>query len=179
MLFSTVLVWLLVAIGFVVALPALWLLGRGLWPHKIQKQRTAADRGLFACFFLGLIPGGILVLLVAILSKVPQMGAVSVLFGGLILTWGFLGAGGIAALIGERLWPHLTSSQPWRQTMRGGFILTGSALLPVVGWVVLLPLIAILGWGIHLRSWFIKEEALPSAATLPPSLPTSVPVVQS
>jgi len=39
MLFSTVLVWLLVAVAFVVALPALWLLSSGLWPETVAKHR--------------------------------------------------------------------------------------------------------------------------------------------
>jgi hypothetical protein len=34
-------------------------------------------------------------------------------------------------------------------------------LLPIVGWAVLLPLIAILGWGINVRTWFLKTEVAP------------------
>jgi len=156
MLFSTVLIWLLVAVAFIVALPALWLLARALWPEKVAKHREVASRGLFICFLLGLVPliGGIV--LVTIISKIPQMGVLSVLVGGGIIAWGFMGAGGIATLIGERLWPTI---EPWRQTKHGGLVLVCCALLPVVGWALLLPLIAILGWGINLRSWFVKAPA--------------------
>ena len=155
MLFSTVLIWLLVAVAFVVALPALWLLARGLWPETVAKQRVVASRGLFKCFLMGLVPliGG--VVLIAILSKVPKFGAVAVLVGGVLIACGFLGAGGIAALIGEQLWPRI---EPWRQTKHGGLVLVCGALLPVVGWAVLLPLIAILGWGIGLGAWFLKDQ---------------------
>lgn len=157
MLFSTVLIWLLVAVAFMVALPALWLLARGLWPESLAKHREVASRGLFKCFLIGLVPliGGIT--LIAILSKIPKFGAVAVLVGGVLIAWGFLGAGGIAALIGERLWPQ---AEPWRQTKHGGMVLVFCALLPVVGWAVLLPLIAILGWGIGLRAWFVKEHVV-------------------
>lgn len=154
MLFSTVLMWLLVAAGFVIAPPALWLVTRGLWPETAQRHREAAGRGLFKCFLLGLLPLVGSVLLIALLSKVPKMGALAVLLGGVIITWGFVGAGGMAALIGERLWPD---APPWKQTKQGGLALILAALLPVVGWVVLLPLIAILGWGIALRSLFLKS----------------------
>ena len=151
MLFSTVLTWLLVALGFVVALPALWLVARGLWPERVRLHRQAAERGLFRLFLLGLAPATAAFLLVGVLAKLPKMGALSALVGGLFLAWGFLGAGGLAALIGERLWP---SAEGWRQTLRGGLVLVGCALLPVVGWFVLLPLLAILGGGLHLRGWW-------------------------
>jgi hypothetical protein len=166
MLFSTVLIWLLVAVAFVVALPALWLLARGLWPEKVEKQRVVAGRGLLKSFFIGLGPLVAGVILIAVLSKLPKAGALAVLVGGVLIAWGFIGAGGIAALIGERLWPQV---EPWRQTKHGGLTLIFCALLPVVGWAVLLPLIAIIGWGINVRTWFVKTEL----ASLPPELPVA------
>lgn len=166
MLFSTVLIWLLVAVAFVVALPALWLLARGLWPEKVEKQRVVAGRGLLKSFFIGLGPLVAGVILIAVLSKLPKAGALAVLVGGVLIAWGFMGAGGIASLIGERLWPQ---AEPWRQTKHGGLTVMCCALLPVVGWAVLLPLIAIIGWGINVRTWFVKTEL----AVLPPELPVA------
>ncbi len=166
MLFSTVLMWLLIAAGFVIALPALWLLSRGLWPETALRHREAAKRGLLKCLLLGLVPLVGSVVLITILSKVPKMGALAVLAGGIIIAWGFIGAGGIASLIGERLWPE---APPWKQTKQGGLALVLCALLPVVGWVVLLPLIAVMGWGISLRACFVKApqpEPAADAATL-------------
>jgi hypothetical protein len=114
-----------------------------------------AGRGLLKSFLIGLAPliGGIF--LITLLSKIPKMGALSVLVGGALLAWGFIGAGGIAALVGERLWPQV---EPWRQTKHGGLTLICCALLPIVGWAVLLPLLAVLGWGIQVRSWFLRAE---------------------
>ncbi|MCX6858102.1 MAG: hypothetical protein NTV80_24735 [Verrucomicrobia bacterium] len=169
MLFSTVLIWLLVAVAFVVALPALWLLSRGLWPEMAVKHREVASRGLFKCFLFGLAPLVAGTILIAVLSKVPKMGALAVLVGGVMIAWGFLGSGGIAGLIGERLWPEAVA---WRQMKHGGLTLVLCALLPVVGWAVLLPLMAVLGWGIVLRSWFLKPAPAPTPA-LPPELPAA------
>ena len=168
MLFSTVLTWLLIAVAFVVALPALWLLARGLWPEKVEKQRVVAGRGLFKSFLIGLIPliGG--VVLITIISQIPKMGALSVLVGGAQMAWGFMGAGGIAAVVGERLWPQV---EPWRQTKHGGLTLVCCALLPIVGWAFLLPLLAILGWGINVRAWFVRA---PSPQGIREGAPASV-----
>lgn len=167
MLFSTVLVWLLVALAFVIALPALWMFSLGFWPERVARLRGVASLGLLKSFLAGLVPlaGG--VVLVAVLSKIPQMGALSVLAGGLLLAWGFLGSAGIAAVVGQRLWPQ---AEPWRQMKHGGLTLVTCALLPVVGWVVLLPLIAVVGWGIQVRAWFVKK---PADAATPPPLPES------
>lgn len=177
MLFSTVLMWLLIAAGFIVALPALWLLSRGLWPAAHAKRREAAGRGLFVCFLLGLVPaiGGTAALV--ILSKLPKMGATAVLLGGVILAWGFLGSGGIASLIGERLWEK---AEPWRQTMRGGMVLICCALLPVVGWFVLLPLMAIVGGGINILAFFVRQHVpAPLPATPPPLTPAPLSADQA
>jgi hypothetical protein len=173
MLFSTVLMWLLIAVGFIVALPALWLLARGLWPESSARRREAASRGLFVCFLLGLVPtvGGIGALM--ILSKLPKMGAVAVLLGGILLAWGFLGSGGIATLIGERLWPK---AEAWRQTMRGGIVLICCALLPVVGWAVLLPLMAIIGGGINILAFFVRDHAPAAVSAMPPALAVPPPL---
>lgn len=164
MLISTVLIWLLVAVAFVIALPSLWLCGQALWPEKMRRRRLAAELGLWRTFYLGLAPviGG--VMLVSVLSKVPKMGALAVVAGGLLLAWGLLGAGGLAALVGQRLW---AGAAPWRQTCRGGLLLMGCALLPVVGWVVVLPVLAVLGWGLHIRAWFVKSPPLPCPAAAP------------
>ena len=57
--------------------------------------------------------------------------------------------------------------------MRGGFVLVGSALLPMVGWVLVLPLIAVMGWGISVRSWFVKSESFDRFASGDPGMNTS------
>ena len=174
MLFSTVLTWLLIAVAFVIALPSLWLLGQALWPQAMWRRRVAAQRGLWKTFLLGLIPvtGGIV--LVSILAKLPQMGALAAVTGGVLMAWGFLGAGGIAALVGERLWG---GAAPWRQMMRGGFVVIGCALLPVVGWVVLLALLAVIGWGINVRAWFVKMPPQPVEVETAPAAPASPPAI--
>lgn len=172
MLFSSVLMWLLIAVGFVIALPALWLLARALWPETVDRQKEAASRGIFKCFLLGLVPliGGVLI--ITVISKIPKFGALSVLVGGIIIAWGFMGAAGIATLIGERLWPHLSLTEPWRQTKHGGLVLMCCALLPVVGWAFLLPLIAIIGWGVNVRAIFVRRPvaAMPPPLSVPPPL---------
>jgi len=163
MLISTVLTWLLVAAAFVIALPALWLLASGLWPARAARLSRLAERGLLRSFFCGLPVLLAGVFLVSVLSKLPKAGALAALLGGVLLTWGLLGAGGAAALLGARLWPL---AEPWRQLKHGGLTLVCCALLPVVGWFVLLPLFAVIGAGFQVRA--ILGGGAPVAET-PPS----------
>lgn len=164
MLFSTVFTWLLVAAALVIALPALWILAAGLWPDRTQRLRRVAERGLLRSFFCGLplLLAGIAV--ISVVSKLPKMGAVAALLGGVLLTWGLLGAGGTAALLGERLWPQ---AEPWRQVKHGGLTLVCVALLPVVGWFVLLPLLAVVGAGLQVRAMFGAGKSAEALVTPP------------
>ncbi len=61
--------------------------------------------------------------------------------------------------------------------MRGGFVVIGCALLPVVGWVVLLPLLAVIGWGINVRAWFVKMPPQPVEVETAPAAPASPPAI--
>lgn len=159
MLFSTVLMWLLIAAAFVVALPALWLLTGGLWPEKAARLRRVAQSGVLKSFFIGLGPLLVAVMVVSVLAKLPKMGALAALSAGVLFAWGFMGITGMAALVGERLWPN---AEPWRQVKHGGLTLVCCALLPVVGWFVLLPLLAVTGAGMQVRVWFLKESGAPA-----------------
>jgi galactitol-specific phosphotransferase system IIC component len=115
--------------------------------------------GLIKSFLVGLGPLVVGIVLIAVIAKLPKMGALAALVGGGLLAWGLIGAGGVAALVGERLWP---SAEPWRQVKHGGLTLVCCALLPVVGWFVLLPLMAVIGGGIQVRAWFLKEPEVGS-----------------
>jgi hypothetical protein len=155
MLVSTILLWIAIASAIVVSLPALWLCGLALWPASVQKRTEAASLGLGRPLLLGLVPLAVTVLLA---SRLGKGGAAAAIVLGVLLLWGFASADGLSTLIGRKVWPNLRESQPWKQTMRGGFLLMGAALLPILGWVFILPLLAVLGWGISIRSLFLKPD---------------------
>lgn len=162
MLVSTILLWIAIATAVVVSLPALWLCGLALWPASVQKRTQAAALGLGRPFLIGLIPLALTILLV---SQLGKGGALAAVGSGSLLLWGFTSADGLSTLIGRKVWPNLRDTQPWKQTMRGGFLLMGAALLPILGWIFILPLLAVLGWGISVRSFFLKPECTQAPAT--------------
>ena len=174
MLMSDVLMWVAIASGFVVGLPALWMFSRGLWPEAFEKCCAAARRGIISSFFLGLIPTLVFSFLIALMAK--RLGPVpGIIISGALTVWGLNGVVGIASIIGERLWP---AGDPWRQTRNGGLVVICCALIPVVGWFLFLPLMALVGMGVNVRCLFMgrrraTDELVP--ASLPMDAPVSTP----
>ena len=151
MLVSDVIMWVAIASGFVVGLPALWMLSRGLWPEAFEKRSAMAQKGVGLSLFLGLIVTTIAVIVISVVGRglAPRLGPIpGIILAGTALVWGLNGMVGIAALIGERLWP---SGEPWKQTRNGGLVVICCALIPVVGWFVFLPLLAVVGLGVNVR----------------------------
>ena len=163
MLISTIFMWVAIAAGFIIALPSLWLCSHALWPEAAERRAQIASTGQGRSFLLGLIPFFIAALLTARLGKLGLAGVIPL---GALLLWGFVSADGLATTIGRRVWPYLANDRPWKQTMRGGMVLVGTALLPLVGWVLVLPLLLIIGWGTSLRARTSKTPPpLPAPAT--------------
>ena len=161
MLMSDVLMWVVIASGFVVGLPALWMLSRGLWPESFDKRSAVAQKGIGRSFLVGLIPTVAFILLLVAGGK--RLGPLpGVIVAGALIMWGLNGVVGIASLVGERLWP---SGEPWKQTRNGGLVVICCALLPIVGWFLLLPLMAVIGVGVNVRCLFEgKSRAVPTSA---------------
>lgn len=168
MLMSDVMIWVAIASGFVAGVPALWMLSRGLWPESFARRSAAARKSIFVSLLLGLVPSIIIGLIIAVLGK--RLGPVPGIFlSGAVIVWGMMGATGIASLIGERLWP---AGEPWKQTRNGGLVIICAALIPVVGWFLLLPMVAVVGMGVNVRCLFAGSPR-PAVADVPPPLPSS------
>jgi hypothetical protein len=163
MFMSDVLMWVAIAGGFVVGLPALWMLSRGLWPGGFAKRSAVARRGIGLSFLLGLIPaaGFIFMLFLTGRRLGPIPGAI---LSGVLIVWGLNGMAGIASLVGERLWP---AGEPWKQTRNGGLVVICCALMPIVGWFLFLPLLAVIGLGVNLRCLFEANPHPAEASRLP------------
>jgi uncharacterized membrane protein YhaH (DUF805 family) len=147
-------------------MPALWMLGRGLWPEDFAKRVAVSEGSVGKSLLIGLVPLALSIVLVTATGK--KLGALAVILAAAVLVWGLMGAAGIASLIGERLWP---TSEPWKQTRNGGLVVICCALIPVVGWFVFLPLIAVIGMGINTRC--LLGSSKPATVSAPPSVPAT------
>ncbi len=169
MLISTVLMWLLIAVAIALALPSVWLVAEAMNPEGAGRRRERAAAGFLRNLLAGLLPAVAAFVLAAGLLRVARGAAgVFVLAGvGMVLIWALVGAGGLARLVGERLWPEVAET-PRRSTARGGGLLVGCCLLPIFGWFGLLPLLLVTGLGIQVRGWFGRRQprdAAPAAGS--------------
>jgi hypothetical protein len=146
-------------IGFLLSLQGLWMMSRALWPLRVQNASFRVYRNSIASFVLGLvIIGAVLVLAVA----AAKLGAPGKLFafalGSAFVVYANVGVAGLATHIGRRLPSPADTLRPWRATVRGGVALELAYLVPIVGWLGLLPISLILGAGANTLAFFALPE---------------------
>jgi hypothetical protein len=177
MLMADTLTVFLVVLGFMLALPGLWLLCRGLWPNIVQNATEDCQRGLLFPFLAGLPIIVVAVVSTIIVSK--NLGGASGI-GALVVVCLFVffastGIAGLTTSIGLKLPSPADLDRPWQATIRGSVVLELAFLLPILGWFIILPSALIIGSGCALRSIIKnirKGRGSPSAAATATSAPT-------
>jgi hypothetical protein len=145
-------------IGFLLSLQGLWLLCRAMWPNRLRKTAECSRRWL-RCFFVGLPVTGAAVFGAIFIGKgfgaVGQI--VAWIFAGVFAFYAGVGTSGFVTLIGLRLASPADLDRPWRATVRGGVALELTCLIPIIGWLGILPASIILGAGAMTLSLFTSE----------------------
>ena len=165
-----------VILGVMLAFPGLWLLSRGLWPERVNNAAATCRTGLIKPFLVGLPLTGATILAAIVLSNmlVPlgKLAAVGLICCYMILA--HAGVAGFATCIGERLASPADIERPWKATLRGGIVLELSFLLPIPGWLIILPVSIIIGCGAAALSLLKRRATVPapsmlSQSTMPPA----------
>lgn len=134
----------LLALG--VAVPGLLLAWALLLPAAVARARSAAELRPGRCLLAGLalaLSGAAIIL--PLLAAAGPLQALGWLALALLLAAASLGAAGLAALMGERLRGRASLSAA--DMVRGAVALELAAVVPVVGWFVVLPVVALIGLG--------------------------------
>ncbi len=149
MLMADTMAIVFVVLGFLLALPGLWLVCRALWPGVVERSRARCEARPIVSFLVGaaLTLGAILVS--AVVGKVAggagQIAAFAI--SSLFAMFAHTGVAGLASHLGRRLPSPADAGRPWRETLRGGVVLELSYLVPILGWFVILPVSIVLGAG--------------------------------
>ena len=149
MLLADTMAIFLVVLGFMLALPGLWLLCRGLWPNRVNRAALTCGKSLYRPFLVGL-PVTLVAIVLALASKSMPGPLGSIWAGAIIclyLMQASVGVAGLATCIGERLASATDTGRAWRATMRGSTVLVLTYLLPILGWFVIIPASFIVGSG--------------------------------
>jgi hypothetical protein len=149
MLMADTMAIFLVVLGFMIALPGLWLLCRGLWPNRVNSAGLTCGKSLYKPFLVGL-PVTLAALILASASRSIPGPLGSICAGAIIclyLMQASVGVAGLATSIGERLASSTDTGRAWRATLRGSVVLVLTYLLPILGWFMIIPASFIIGSG--------------------------------
>jgi uncharacterized protein involved in cysteine biosynthesis len=135
---------LLVGIAFPGMLTAWWL----LFPVTVERARVRFERTPWQSFWFGGVITAVVVIPTVILLALPFGPAKFVGWSIIILVLGFssLGSAGIAAKMGETL-VRRSNANPASAFVCGAVALELAVVFPVVGWLVVFPLIVVTALG--------------------------------
>lgn len=160
----------LIIVGILITVPALLIALNLLLPRFTERIQQRAQANPVMGLVLGGIVGLAAVLLVAILAQAPGPLRTLAWVAGLVLAAvGALGAAGISRLLGLRLGQWSAPTSRLNNLVRGAVIYELAALVPLLGWFVFLPLMALIGLGTAVLALFPTRTAPISQS---PNLPT-------
>ena len=157
--------WLVGLLGLI----PMTLMMQGLFPRVLRRTSEQLERGRWASLIVGVLA----VLIGLLAGHVAAHGKAGgrVIAGFVLILLGFVSVLGFAACfrsLGSRVYfgmNSLRADMAFPSTLLGGLVLWLSALVPVLGWLVVVVASA-MGQGAFLIAFFNKPQA-PVAATAP------------
>lgn len=173
MIMADVLSVTLIILGFWVAVPSLCLVLRSCFPAALERAQERLVEHPYRSASSGLLVGGLGVVGVSILGKIPGLGKIGAgLAGSFGILLSVLGLAALGTRVGEGLPSPVDRERPWFPTVRGTLLVSICCTLPFLGWFVLLPLALCLGLGAGFGAWRARGEGGTVApAAVPPEAP--------
>jgi hypothetical protein len=135
-----------VVVGLVLSLAAYFLLARALWPRLVAGAEARFAGTPAICVVVGLpIAAAVLFGVTKLLGA--SLAVLGFPLGALALGFGLAGSAGIAARVGRALPSSLDAVQPVRAEVRGAAIVLLASLVPLIGWLLVFPVLVIGGLG--------------------------------
>jgi hypothetical protein len=166
-------------LGILTACVCYWLVTQGLCPGLVQRT-SACYRKPVRITLAGLVLVIPLVTLGVFLFQGLSANPAWKFVGGYLIALpvliGLIGSSGLCHRVGTGLASPVDEQQPWRCLLRGGIVLALTFLLPIAGWIFILPWTLISGCGALLLSFrtgrpqdqrVVSEATLSSAAGIP------------
>jgi hypothetical protein len=158
MIVADILMWFLLIAGTYIVINAYWLATQGLFPDFVDRCREAIRRAPYRPFLFGLavsVPAAIAgIAMFRAPSPILKFAGAALLL--LLILFGLMGSAGLAAQVGIGLGADAlagtNTTTAWRRVWRGGLVLGLTFILPLIGWLILLPGTLIIGTGAALRS---------------------------
>lgn len=172
MIMSDVFATVFIILGIMLMLVGYWLTSQSLFPAMVEGTAERYRRSPVASVLVGIL----LLIPFAVVSGVigaipnPALKLTSVGISALYLMIGLFGSAGLAYRVGAGLSKE-TDAAVWQRTLRGGFVLTFTFLLPIIGQIALLFYLPISGVG----AWFLYMLRDRKKTASPPAIPMDQP----
>ena len=154
MIVADILMWFLLIAGTYIVINGYWLTTQGLFPEFVDRCRERIGSAPFKPLLLGLgsaVPSAVLgVAMLRAASPVLKFAGATVLL--LLILVGLMGSAGLAAQVGTGLGGFSDDRSSWKRVWRGGLVLGLTFILPLIGWLLILPGTLIIGVGATLQS---------------------------
>ena len=171
--FTSATVWMIVwlVIGAVVTIASSLLTVRTLFP-EFAGRCAGHCRQPVRSFFLGLLAAGAAAALILTALRTGRAGhPLAWVTGGTVILAALAGASGQVVRMAARTAHDGESSNSWGASRRAAAILTMSYVLPLAGWLVILPVSLLTGLGCTLRSLRAPRTAAVSTAPVHAAVP--------
>lgn len=157
---ANVLVWLFIALGFFLMFVSYWLAAAALFGEHVARCSDHFSRPVrttLVGLLVFVIPTAVGI---AVLNAAPaSLKWVGLLMVAAPILAGLVGSAGLARRIGVGLPTPEDAAQPWRAVLRGGSVLALTFLLPILGQLLLIPLVLAAGTGAAVFSWWSERRA--------------------
>ncbi len=144
--------FLFIHIGVILVVTAYYTLGAALAPALTRRSRLRFARRPWLAVLVGLMISVPWVVASLVLLNLPAAGLkfAGAVLGCLWVLVGLVGGAGIAQHVGQ----SSTDSTSWVGTVRGGLFISLTWVLPLVGWLGMLPLTLAAGIGCFVMGLF-------------------------
>lgn len=159
---ANVLLWVFLTLAFYFVFLSHWLVAHSLFPDYVAKCQGQYSRPIITTL-VGLL---FTVIPIAVGLSIANFAPAQVKWIGVIIATvpiiaGLLGTAGLASRVGCGMPSPVDEAQPWRRVLRGGTALALTFLLPILGQLIIIPLVLASGVGASVLSWLSRKPAAP------------------
>ncbi len=164
---ANVLLWISLTLAFYFVFLSHWLVASSLFPNYVAKCRQQYGRPIVTTLT------GLLFTVIPIAAGIgiantapPALKWIGVIIATVPILAGLFGTAGLASRVGYGMPAPVDEAQPWRRVLRGGTALALTFLLPILGQLIVIPLVLASGVGASVLSWLSRRPA-----DQPPAIP--------
>ena len=174
---ANVLLWVFVTIAFYFVFLSHWLVAASLFPDYVAKCQQQYNRPVVTTL-VGLLFTVVPITIGLVIANVapPALKWVGIFIATVPVIAGLLGTAGLARRVGCGMPAPVDELQPWRRVLRGGTALALTFLLPLLGQLIVVPLVLASGVGASVLTWFARKSYITPPPLNPAAFPSPPPV---